>query len=194
MLSRTVFRQPNSAMVDIFQIVPYRSDRGVVPLNSAYQVLITSVRCHLPDILLNLRTFWVTWRVSVVTVAVVTKRSVFSDSPAPTFYKLSRVLFSISRTVLQLFAIFVYIWIFLSRGNFTSFVGTGPQKQPVSTVGRSCPRKPSSVTGISDGGTLDLITGPSQMHCLTGSGLQSPKTLLNIHSQGANKNHTIRWD
>ena len=46
---------PDSAIFDIFQFVTYRSDCGFAPLNSA--VLNTCVRCRVPDILHNLRTF-----------------------------------------------------------------------------------------------------------------------------------------
>ena len=54
-----------------------------------FSVLHTSVRCRLREILHNLCTFWATSSVFMVTVAMVTKRSAFSESATQTF-KLSK--------------------------------------------------------------------------------------------------------
>jgi hypothetical protein len=76
---------------------------------------------------------------------MVTKISVFSESPAPTYYKWSIVFFSVSRTVFELFAFFVYNGIFLSRGQFYPFLGPGPQNYEF--VARK-PQKGTCTNGI----------------------------------------------
>ena len=53
---------------------------------------------------------------------MVTNRSVFSESPAPTFYKWSIELF-LYLAPFSRFGIFVYNGILLSWGNFTPFFG-----------------------------------------------------------------------
>ena len=62
----------------------------------------------------------------MVTVAMVSKISVFSENVTKTFNKLSVVLFSVSLTVFELFAIF-YSGIFLSMGQFYPISDLTPQ-------------------------------------------------------------------
>ena len=95
-------------------------------------------RCHYAHFGIHLRslspsgyiahlcTSWVAWVASIVIVAMVTKRSVFSESPPPTFYRWSILLFSVSRTVFELFVFFACNVIFLSRRQVYPFWGPGP--------------------------------------------------------------------
>ena len=80
--------------------------------------VLNTVRCRISDILHNLTTF-----LSHVTHFHSNQKECVFWKPGPNFLSVVSSIFSISRTVFELFAIFVYNGIFLSRGNFTQFLG-----------------------------------------------------------------------